>query len=286
MYGMARGVEWVEAPPGEGGGVRPADVEEQIRDLRDQVRRLQEQVVALAGQRIAKEPLLTHVEGLDAALGGGLPRGHVVLMAGPTGAMKTSLALYILAKNRVTGARGLYVTVEESRASIVRTASRLGLGEADDYIVDVGRLRLEHSGVEDARDWVQILRDYLVRRREREPIELVVIDSLDGLETLARLRNERADLFHFLNFLRTEGFTTILLRDRDWARPEGNGSVDSLVDGILELRFTSGGAGRVQLLVRCVKMRHASPTWDYYVLTYADGKFVTRPYANANRPPS
>ncbi|MGH2671111.1 MAG: hypothetical protein ACRDH5_18715, partial [bacterium] len=101
---------------------------------------------------------------------------------------------------------------------------------------------------------------------------------------LARIRNERSDLFHFLNFLRSQGFTTILIQNRDWGRPEADGSVDSLADGILELRFTSGGAGRVQLLVRCVKMRHSSPTWDYYILTYAVGKFVARPYAGAAKP--
>ena len=283
---MAQGVEWVEPAKSHGeaaGG--PKDLEDEVRELRDQMRRLQGQVRALAvGRKSTNDRVPTHIEGFDAALGGGIPRGHAVVLAGPTGAMKTSLALYTLARNKANGMRGVYVTIEESRDSIAETMRRLGLGDAEDFIVDIARLRLEHAGAEDVRDWMQVLRDYLERRHEKEPIGLVVIDSLNALAGLARLRSPRGDLFHFVKFLEDRlGVTTILIVETDDADATLDGRVQNLADGILELRFSGAGEGRVELLMRCAKMRHAMHSRDYYVLSYADKRFVARPYAEGSR---
>jgi len=270
-----------EADVGAGG--LPGEVEEQLRSLRDEMRRLQEQVRALAsGQKHANALVSTHVAGLDAALGGGIPRGHIVVLAGPTGAMKTSLSLHMLVRNRAAGLRGVYVTVEEGRESIVETMRRLGLGDSEDFVVDIGRLRLEHAGAEDLRDWIQVLRDFLVRRRERDPIGFVVIDSLNALTDLARLSHPRGDLFHFIEFLRSLGLTTLLVLETDGVEPADAG-VEKIADGVLELRFSGAGAGRVELLLRCAKMRHANHSRDYFILSYADKTFAVRPYASEAR---
>src|SRR2546427_307890 len=129
MYGMANGVdvEWVRAAkPGEPS--KPAeDLEAELRELRDEVRRLREQVAALAVESARPAPgderLPTYVGRLDRSLEGGVPKGSVIAITGPGGSMKTSLALYILIKNRAAGRRGVYVTVEERRTSIPRGAA-------------------------------------------------------------------------------------------------------------------------------------------------------------------
>src|SRR2546429_577723 len=133
MYGMANGVdvEWVRAAkPGEPS--KPSeDLEAELRELRDEVRRLREQVAALAVESARPAPgderLPTYVGRLDASLEGGGPRGSVIAITGPGGSMKTSLGLYILIKNRSAGRPGVYVTVEESRESILRTRRHHGL---------------------------------------------------------------------------------------------------------------------------------------------------------------
>ncbi len=256
----------------------PADNSE-VRALRDEVRRLREQVAALAARTPTGDVRTpTYVKGLDAALQGGVPKGHVVGLVGPGGSMKTSLALYTLIKNRAAGVRGVFVTIEESRDSIVQTMHRLGLGDAEDFVVDISRLRLDYAGAEEIRDWVRVLEDYLSRRRERDPLSVVVIDSLDALAALTRVADVRTELFHFFHFLRNLGATSFVLAEQDPARPGVDHDVTFLADGVFELRFSGVGEGKVQLLVRIAKMRHTNHSRDYFVLEYGPEGFAARPY--------
>jgi KaiC/GvpD/RAD55 family RecA-like ATPase len=63
----------------------------------------------------------THVVGLDENIGGGIPQGHIVFVAGVTGSMKSSLAYYMLYKNaKVEGTNGLYISLEQSKRTLVR----------------------------------------------------------------------------------------------------------------------------------------------------------------------
>ena len=47
-------------------------------------------------ERIEGDRLKTYVEGLDEQLSGGIKKGHVILLAGPPGAMKSSMALNMI----------------------------------------------------------------------------------------------------------------------------------------------------------------------------------------------
>ncbi len=270
----ARGPEDRDAAP-TASAVEPSE----LQSLRDEVRRLREQVAALAARMKSEDVRIpTFVAGLDAALQGGVPRGHVVGIVGPGGSMTTSLALYMLVKNRAAGTRGVFITVEESRDSILQTMQRLGLGDAEDFIVDVSRLRLDYAGAEEIRDWVRVLEDYLNRRREREPLGVVVIDSLDALAALTHIQDARSELFHLFHFLRNLGATSFVIAEQDPARPGVDHDVTFLADGVFELRFSGVGEGKVQLLVRIAKMRHTNHSRDYLVLDYGGQGFTARRY--------
>src|SRR5207247_9541000 len=115
-----------------------------------------EQVAALATATARPSPLderlPTFVGRLDPSLEGGVPKGSLIAITGPGGSMKTSLALYILIKNRTAGRRGVYVIVEESRESILRTMRHHGLGTEEELLVEIARLRVEHEGPGEIRD--------------------------------------------------------------------------------------------------------------------------------------
>src|SRR5713226_7008762 len=62
--------------------------------------------------------LKTYVEGFDEALGGGIPRGSLVLVSGTPGTMKTALTFSILYENVKAGSKALYITLEESQEDL------------------------------------------------------------------------------------------------------------------------------------------------------------------------
>jgi len=66
------------------------------------------------------ERIPTYVVGLDDRLSGGIPRGHIVLVAGPPGSLKSSFVYRILFyEAKEHAASGLYLSMEQSRASLI-----------------------------------------------------------------------------------------------------------------------------------------------------------------------
>src|SRR2546422_9631357 len=77
---------------------------------------------------MARPLVKTHIRGFDDdVLRGGIPQGHVVLVRGASGTMKSSLAYYVLYHNPLEGAPGLYVTLEQTAAGLLEHIARLGL---------------------------------------------------------------------------------------------------------------------------------------------------------------
>lgn len=251
----------------------------EVEALRREVQRLRETVSRLPGSRPGVEVharVPTSVEGFDEALEGGIPTGHVILLAGPSGSMKTSLALSLANHNRQHGAKVLYLSLEEGRESLVRTMERLGMKGGDDFIVDIGKVRTEHDAMEGMKDWLKILKDYLTRRLEKDPIAILVIDPLNSLYSLTETTNLRRDLFHFFTYLRGLGITTILIAESEGASVFPHHE-EFLADGAITLSYGNSADGHVDLRIRCHKMRHANHARDYFILEFEGGRFRARP---------
>src|SRR5437879_11456650 len=70
----------------------------------------------------------TFVEGLDETLEGGVPWGHVVLIEGAPGTMKSSLGFSILLQNAArAGLHCLYLSLEERGSSLLKQMGSLGI---------------------------------------------------------------------------------------------------------------------------------------------------------------
>src|SRR6266508_1287846 len=213
--------------------------------------------------------LKTYVEGFDDALGGGIPRGSIVLVAGTPGTMKT-------------GSKALYISLEESQEDLRAAMTDLGMTGLDDielYVLDIGRIRLEHKDEELSKNWLDVLQKYIDQRVRVNGFDLVAVDSLAALYSLSHLANPRRELFHFFGFLKSLKSTCFLISEV----PSGsNGKLTAfeeefLADGILYLRQFEKGETDVQLRLRCVKMRRARHEHGYYALTRNDGRFrITR----------
>lgn len=245
----------------------------EMRRLRHRVEGLEERLAAVAGAEAPRGEarVRTFVAGLDEALGGGIPQGHVVLLHGPAGTMKTSLALHVASRNRAEGVRPLFVSLEETRESLQRTMRGLAIPE-DDFIVDLATMRVEHGVVEEAGDWFQILRSYLQNKAE-EGLDLLVIDPLNSLYPMASLAAPRRELFHFFRFLREAGLTSLLV----YEGTEFPYQEEYLADGVLEVTPRELPGGKVVLWMRCVKMRQAPHSRGYRHLIFEGGQFRAAP---------
>ena len=125
---------------------------------------------------LAAPRLKMGVPGLDAMLGGGLPRGYSLLVAGPSGSGKSILAAAFLAEGARSGETGVIVAFEQdpnrSRGRIVADLIQAGT---------VGLVNNESSDGSIDEVMFRLLRE--IRRLDASR---VVIDSLSGFElTLA-----------------------------------------------------------------------------------------------------
>src|SRR3970282_2719165 len=144
----------------------------------------------------------TYVEGLDRALGGGIPRGSTVLVAGTPGTMKTSLILWMMHENaRANGTKALYVSLEQGVESLRAGAARMGMKELHEshvYILDMGQLRRGMERSEATKDWITILLEIIKEAVSSTGYEVLALDSLEALYALTEMKAPRRGMFSFL----------------------------------------------------------------------------------------
>ena len=229
--------------------------------------------------------LKTYVDGLDDILGQGIPEGSLVLVSGAPGTMKTSLTYHILHESARRGVKGLYVSLEQSRASLLDHTEGLGYRLEDAggnlSLLDLAALRKSLAGPSD-QPWMDLFKLYASGLRRSFDYRLLVIDSLDALEILAKFADARRELFDLVRWLRDLRATTFLLGELPGDDGAGGRQAfakhkeDYLADGILHLRLARQGDFGMQRQIRIVKMRGARHATDYHALVFDNGFKVTR----------
>ncbi len=233
-------------------------------------------------------PVKTYVDGLDDFLVRGIPQGSIVLVTGAPGTMKTSLTYHILHANARRGVKALYVSLEQSRASLLDHTEGLGykLEDADGNlsVLDLAALRKRLSGAAE-QPWMDLFKLYAQGLRASFDYRLLVIDSLEALQILAKFRDVRREMFALVRWLRTLQATTFLLGELP-TDPQFRGGTDGgtfakhkeeyLADGIVHLRMARQGDFGMQRQLRVVKMRGTRHDPDYHALVFDNGFKVTR----------
>ena len=157
---------------------------------------------------------------LDEMLGGGLPRGYSVLVAGPSGSGKSTLAAEFLAEGARRGETGVIAAFEQ------RPTKQRSRVVAD--LIAQGKIGLVDSRATDLS--IDETMRLLLREIERLGASRVVIDSLSGFElALAPTFREdfRESLSRFVNALAGAGVTVLMTSE--------------LEDRYIDLRFSPYG---------------------------------------------
>lgn len=218
----------------------------------------------------------TYVEGLDSEMEGGIPNGHIVLLSGPPGTMKSSIAYSILYNNaRFDGVKSLYVCLEQNRKSLKFHMSKLDMVDEDVeksiHLLDLSKIR-KAVKEEEQKPWLDILKKLLMDLHKEKPFELLAIDSLPVLEMMSNLKRKRTNLFHFFEWLRDQDYTTMLISEAATESPELLDE-DFLADGIINLMMEKVGKIDVYRRLRCVKMRGVNHHTGYFTFEFKNGRF-------------
>lgn len=227
------------------------------------------------------ERIRTYVQGLDERLEGGIPKGHVVLICGCAGSMKSSFVFNILwHMARENKGKCLYITLEEKRPLIERRMQKIGRNikevEENLTIIDLGYLRKEiaDAGLGEM-DWIKSLEAQIKNFHDLMGFNVVALDSLNALYAIANMKNPRDDLFHFFELMRDLNMTAFLISEMEPDRMKFGlyGIEDFLADGIIHLDLRRSDMN-VNLYVSVIKMRETKHERKYFPLIIGrDNKF-------------
>jgi circadian clock protein KaiC len=210
------------------------------------------------------------VPALDAMLGGGLPRGYSLLVAGPSGSGKSILAAAFLAEGAERGETGVIAAFEQG-------AGRTGYGTLSALIED-GRIGIVDTAAPDLSiDEVVLL---LLTEINRIKATRVVIDSLSGFElSLAPTFREdfRESLSRLVSALARTGVTVLMtseLEDRYTDLRFSPYGTAFLTDAIVVQRYIELDS-RLRRVMAVVKVRasaHSNALREFHI--DADGIHV------------
>jgi KaiC/GvpD/RAD55 family RecA-like ATPase len=244
----------------------------------------------------------THIEGLDEQMQGGIPQGHITLVAGAAGTMKSSVSFNILYQEAVVNKRnGLYLSLEQSYSSIINHVVNMGydlnavnlvvikdlaninqdiqkINSSDKgavIIVDVGCIRKEVQDVkiDENRSWLNVIKNVIKKIKMESKVEIFTLDSMSALYVLSKFQNPRIELFYIFEFLRDLGLTSFMITETPLDGSKmGEYDEDFLSDGIIYIRLTSYRRKQIRE-VSVTKMRTTSCNHDTYSLQFRNGKF-------------
>src|SRR5437879_13296664 len=165
----------------------------------------------------ARDRIRTFIHGFDEKRGGGIPAGHIVLLAGEPGTMKSTIAFNIMYQCALREGRpGTYVSLEQGRDNFTRHLEQMSLSprdvEAKVSIVDLAMIRRNLDGITD-RTWLEIFKMYATNLKRTLNYEILVVDSLPVLEVMARFENPREELFLLFEWIRDLKATTFLISE-------------------------------------------------------------------------
>lgn len=208
----------------------------------------------------------SHSAELNALLGGGVDRGSSVLILGPTGTGKSSLALSFVANAVRRGERAAMFIFDEELNLLIERAKPLGFDLAD----MAARKQLFIEQV-DAAELSPGEFSHRVRRSvEEHKVQTVVLDSLNGFQ--ASMPEERALILHMhelLQYLNRQGVTTFLTVAQHGLVGDMKSPVDVtyLADTVVLLRYFEA-VGRVRRAISVVKKRtgpHEDTIREYHM---------------------
>ena len=212
-----------------------------------------------------KRRVSTGIAKLDTMLGGGIPEGDSLLMAGPSGSGKSTLGMHFIAEGLRQGEPGIVAVFEELPAEHVQRARMFGIDfdtpQKDGTLKLIYLRPLDLSVDETVHQIVKSVKEIGCKR--------LVIDSLVGFEmALAPGFREdfRESLYRMIAALTRLGVTiisTVEVEEDFISMDLSKFTVSFLADDILRMRYVSIN-GQLRKMLVVVKMRRSAHSIDMH----------------------
>ncbi len=193
---------------------------------------------------------------LDEMLGGGVRRGTSVLLVGPAGSGKSSIAISYVTAAAQRGEHCALFAFDESAGSIRDRAA--GLGMPIDPFIASGLIRLQPLNPAEMSpgEFSELVRDMV----ERHDTKIVVIDTLNGLlNAMPEERHLILQVHELLTYLNEAGVLTVLIVAQHGMVGSMHNSIDLsyISDTVLLLRYFEA-EGEIRKAISVMKKRVGS----------------------------
>src|SRR3989442_12248824 len=105
--------------------------------------------------------------------------------------------------------------------------------------LDMGSIRKNLNYLQGRGTWLELFKMYCNNVMKANRISVLVVASLDGLETMAKMQDPRADLYFLFEWLRDLGPLTFLISEKPVdLGPTSHAPAEAyLADGIVQLEM-------------------------------------------------
>lgn len=212
----------------------------------------------LPNQADPKTIASTGIKGLDAFIGGGLPRNRLYLVEGDPGVGKTTLAFQFLMEGVQQNEKVLLISLAESSDELTAIAESHGWDLGGIVIFSLGPMEFgveeQYSIMQPSEMELSETIEKIFKEVERVKPSRVVVDSLSELRLLAQnpLRYRR-QILALKHLFATKNCTVLLLDDR--TSDSIDQTLQSLVHGVIELQRYSPAYGKGRRKMQVVKLR-------------------------------
>ena len=180
------------------------------------------------------ERIKSGIKGLDNLIGGGIPKGHSILICGTPGTGKTIFGLQFLYKGvKNFNENGLYVSIEESAHKLKNYAKEFGWRDIDKL---EKQKKIDFLRIEPTQRKFDIV-DIVKEKVEAINAKRLVIDSLSAI--YLAFEDITQFVYSFVNILDDLDLTSIFITDS----PPGSealtkdGVSEFVCDGVIQLQL-------------------------------------------------
>lgn len=238
----------------------------------------------------------TGIKGLDELMEGGFPQGRIILLAGDCGTGKSILSTQFLVNGAIKyGEPGVLVSLEQTpkllRADMAAIGFDLATLEHEKKLIiidaSLSGMAFKESGkyaLTPEQFSLETITALIEEAAEDIHAKRAVVDSFSALDTLLETKKNQVgmslkeDVRHAMlgiNYkLQNMGLTSILISDIfDGDKLSKHGIEEFMVDGVISLHYTTGGADAGRHLV-IKKMRSTKHDENINTIEFVRGEGI------------